>query len=128
MSIELYGGLKSSLLYGGFQGQTIYISVPKPQGTSGGTALENVLVTFKTDTIDTIRVYESMQFAIKAGTLLDKVYISNVPLTVESANGVNVDIIELETENADGEDETKLYETNGIYLLNGLSIKITEGE
>lgn len=121
MSLQLYGVLKSRLLAGGFQAQTIYLSVPKPAGTSGGTSLESVQVNFQSDTLDTIVVYESSQFAIMAGTNLDRMFISNVPLTVSSANGAAVDVIELEG------DEAKVYAVNGIYLINRLTINLKEG-
>lgn len=112
--------VKSAVLTNSFNkaGNTYYLSIPNIIGTPAGQTLPNQIVTF-TITGDKATLSTPVQFAVQAGTQLDRLWISTAPLN-ESSPSINSDLITLSPE------ESELFSTNGIYLINLLRITLTE--
>ena len=97
---------------------TIYLSIPLPPETPPYANLPHAQASF-TISNGMATLANPVQFAVPAGTLVDKVYISNVTLRNDSASNLS-DRIELEG------NEIVDFTTSGIYLISALNITLTE--
>lgn len=116
--LEISIEVKNHCLDKAYGDGTIYLSIPALPGSPGSAGLPNAQASFTTSN-GMATLANPVQFAVQAGTIVDKVYISNGPLSNNSASNLS-DVIELEG------DEIVDFTTSGIYLISAINITLTE--
>lgn len=116
--LEISMTVKNLCLNKAFSDGTIYLSIPAVSGSHGSADLPRVQASF-TISNGMATLANPVQFAVQAGTTVDKVYISNVTLKNDSAANLS-DVIDLEG------DEIVDFTTSGIYLISAINITLTE--
>lgn len=116
--LEISMAVKNNCLDKAYGEGTIYLSIPLIPETPPYANLPHAQASF-TISNGMATLVNPVQFAVPAGTLVDKVYISNVTLSNDSASNLS-DRIELEG------NEIVDFTTSGIYLISALNITLTE--
>ena len=115
--LEISTAVKNHCLDKAYGDGTIYLSIPS-MTQQGDANLPHAQASF-TISNGMATLTNPVQFAVPAGTIVDKVYISNVTLSNDSASNLS-DRIELEGE------EIVEFTTSGIYLISAINITLTE--
>ena len=116
--LEISMAVKNHCLDKAYRSGTIYLSIPALTGSPVSADLPRVQASF-TISNGMATLANPVQFAVQAGTIVDKVYISNVSLRKDSAENLS-DVIELSG------DEIVDFTTSGIYLISAINITLTE--
>ena len=96
---------KNHCLNKAFRNGTIYLSIPAPQGSGPSDGM--------------VSLASAVQFAVPANTLVNRVFISSVPLYNNSGIELS-DVITLQG------DEIGDFTQAGIYLISAINISLTE--
>lgn len=118
--LEISMAVKNHCLDKAYRSGTIRLSIPSLT-QQGSADLPNAQAAF-TISNGMATLANPVQFAVQAGTIVDKVYISDDALTNNDVNSAPnlYDVIELEG------DEIVDFTTSGIYLISALNITLTE--
>lgn len=116
--LEISMAVKNTCLNKAYGDGTIYLSIPAAPGSPAYADFPYAQASF-TISNGMATLANPVQFAVQTGTIVDKVYISNFPISDNSAANLS-DVVDLEGS------EIVDFTTSGIYLISAINITLTE--
>lgn len=122
MSLQLSNTLKNAMLDSSFKPSgTFYVSAGNDKATES-VILPHAEIVFNSASNGTISLAAAVQIAIPAGTNVDSVFLSTIPITNAMVDDVNEEnsIYKIDLTGEDNE----IYTDNGIYIVNTINISV----